>query len=354
MRIFIGHMATPEVAKETGVSIAASNFSINLLSGGAFDQAYSILPTFVRGKHPKGYFQSHLFETEYSLFRSLPSSLSFVAPLIEQLCLLFKIPRHAAVWFYNITGLNFFLIKLLKILKPSVKIYVIVLDFTPDQRGILSTINNADGRISLTNYKGISKRNFVWLPGVVPATYAPAPLKHEIAPMFLLSGQLSEDISLISTVVKAFSKIPEATLIITGMNLPAGMKEVVSRYDNVHYLGLISMDKYFELLHHKVTFQLSTRDPKSVENQCNFPSKVIEALLHNLAVVSTIDYPQIEGINYFKIGSDEETMARDLKSIVHMPKAEVARYINQGASVRERFSTEVWNDAIERIEHNLA
>jgi hypothetical protein len=234
---------------------------------------------------------------------------------------------------------------------------VIVLDFTPGQRDgrrILNTINTIDGRISLSNYPGISKQNFICLPGVVPATLVPAPMKHEIAPTFLLSGKLVENISLISTVVKAFSKIPEATLIITGMNLPAGMKEVFSQYDNVHYLGLISMDEYFELLHHKVTFQLSTRDPKSVENQCNFPSKVIEALLHNLAVVSTIDYPQIEGINYFKIGSDEETMARDLKSIVHMPKAEVARYINQGASVRVRFSTEVWNDAIERIEHNLA
>lgn len=138
------------------------------------------------------------------------------------------------------------------------------------------------------------------------------------------------------------------------MNIPDGMEEVISQYKNIHYLGLISMDKYFNLLHKKITFQLSTRDTDSAENQCNFPSKVIEALLHNLAVVSTIEYPQINGIKYFKIGSDVDAMTRDLRAIVQMSESNLMQYVNQGKLVRDRFSTEVWRDAIERIENSLA
>lgn len=354
MRIFVGHMAPVDVAKDLGVSIAASNFSINLLTGGAFDRAYSILPPFVRGKQPKSRRQAKLFHIEYSLLRRLPKSLSFVAPLVEQCRLFFKVPRNAHVWFYNLTSLNHYLIKALRLFKPSVKVYVIVLDFTPGKKNeqrVLNTINAADGRISLSNYHGISKANFLCLPGVVPATQDVAPIKHHTSPTFLLSGQLSENISLISNVVKAFANIPEATLYVTGMNLPEGMAEVMGRYDNIHYLGLISMDEYFNLLHEKVTFQLSTRDTRSAENQCNFPSKVIEALLHNLAVVSTIEYPQIAGINYLKIGSDVDAMTRDIEAITKMTEEEIGRYVNQGNLVRERFSTEVWTDAIQRIEN---
>lgn len=357
MRIFIGHMAPIEAARDWKVSIAASNFSINLLTGGAFEQAYSILPPFVGGKQPKARLQAKLFHIEYSIFRRLPKGLSFVAPLMEQLNLFLKVPRNAHVWFYNITSLNYYLIRCLRLFKPSVKIYVIVLDFTPGQKDgerVLKTINEADGLISLSNYNGISKANFLCLPGVVPSTQSMAPIKLHTVPTFLLSGQLSENISLISKVVKAFANIPEATLYITGMNLPDGIEDVIRPYENIHYLGLISMDEYFNLLHEKVTFQLSTRDTNSAENQCNFPSKVIEALLHNLAIVSTIDYPQINGINYFKIGSDVDSMTRDIKAIVRMPKSDILQYVNQGDLVREKFSTEVWREAIERIENNLA
>jgi hypothetical protein len=178
-------MAPVDVAKELGVSIAASNFSINLLTGGAFDKAYSILPPFVGGKQPRVRLQSKLFHIEYSIFRRLPKSLSFVAPLIEQISIFLRIPRRAHVWFYNITTLNYYLIRCLKLFKPSVKLYVIVLDFTPGQKNglkVMNMINDADGRISLSNYGGISKANLL-LPknGVIRLNYRQPQVWHHPA-----------------------------------------------------------------------------------------------------------------------------------------------------------------------------
>ena len=47
MRIFVTHIVPKKNIMEYGLSMAACNFSWNLINGGAFDKVYSVLPTFV-------------------------------------------------------------------------------------------------------------------------------------------------------------------------------------------------------------------------------------------------------------------------------------------------------------------
>jgi len=122
---------------------------------------------------------------------------------------------------------------------------------------------------------------------------------------FLLSGLLREDISQISLVIKVFSQLPNAILHITGFSERSDLlKAECEKYPNIHFHGELPFSEYIELLH-RVPFLLSTRDPKEEGNQCNFPSKVIEGILHNRIIVSTIKYNQLSGLNYFYISSEE-------------------------------------------------
>jgi hypothetical protein len=102
---------------------------------------------------------------------------------------------------------------------------------------------------------------------------------------------------------------------------------------------------------HRVTFLLSTRDESYPENQCNFPSKIIETLLHNRIVISTIAYKQLDGINYFKVDSNCDAFKRQVLEICNKPNEVFKQYANQGGVVKKMFSTEVWNKTITEIEN---
>lgn len=353
MRIYLGHFCKPDKEKELGISVAASNFSNTLVQGDIFDRAYSILPPFVKGKRNPKDLASDNSTMLYSFWRRLPSPLCKLAPAFEQIILFFKIPRGASLWLYNVTLLNWILIKLLGSFKPSVSIYPIVLDYTPGQPGndkFLGFINSTPGRISLTNYAELSKLNFCCLPGITPSTNN-IPLTDGSKRTFLLSGILNEQISSISTVIEAFAEIPEAKLNITG-NLshnPALIKRI-SEIPNVSYLGMLSKEDYMELLDSSTAFILSTRNPSYPENKCNFPSKIIEGLFHNKGVVSTISYLQIEGIDYITTGSSVNDIKKTIKKIVSMSDTQISAYINQGKKISEMFSIKVWKNVIEEIE----
>ena len=114
-------------------------------------------------------------------------------------------------------------------------------------------------------------------------------------------------------------------------------------------MGVLTFTEYEELLH-TVSFQLSLRNPLWADNTCNFPSKIIEALLHNRGVISTIRYEQIEGIKYIKTDRSIEGFVKTLTDIENMSDLEWFGYVNQGQSVSEKFSTSIWNKEMEKIE----
>lgn len=347
MRIFVTHILPPELGLQQGISVAATNFSLNLISGGIFDKTYSIAPSFVNQKFP------HVLDKRFEIVSSKirNTKLHKFAALKEQWDLFSKIPRNADVWLYNITNLNVYLIRLLRLFKPTVRIFAIILDFTPGNKKHLRTlplINSCDGIISLSTSELFNKKNYACLPGVVPFTNPPQPFIDCIKPEFLISGQLSDNISMLSTLLDVFKNLPQAKLHITGKT-PQKAYEYARQYNNIICHGELSFDKYIELMH-SIPFMLSTRDPKMPENQCNFPSKIIEGLLHNRIIMSTIDYPQLKGISYIKM--DTDNLFNDFAETIVSDKSQLLPFANQSEIIQNKFSTEVWRHTMTRIENN--
>ena len=213
-RIFVTHIVPKDNILKYNLSVAACNFSFNLISGKMFDKIYSILPTFVRGE------VEPFKELVYSSLRRKGKVLAKLAPMMEDWSLFCKIPRSASIWYYNCTILNALLIVLLMLFKPSVKQFMIILDYTPSSRLMdrffLWLINQMDGTIKLADSPLFTCKNSVCLPGIVPISTVPYPQVTEITKEFLISGALGENISMLSMLLEAFSNMPEMTLHITG------------------------------------------------------------------------------------------------------------------------------------------
>lgn len=356
-RIFIAHILPKELLIKNKVSPAASNFSLNLVSGGGFDKVFSIAGTNISGEIPFSILKDRRFELIYlNKLRKKGGLFVKLSALIEQVLLYKKLPKNASVWFYNLTTISAVIYILCILFKKGVKRNVIVLDFTPSkkkismQNMILMLINRAHAIIRLSYSDLFTCSNSAILPGVTPKE-TKASLIEKTNKEFLLSGVLSENISQISLILDVFSELPDCILHITGFarENEVKLKNYSNRYENIIYHGKVDFEEYKKLLQH-VTFVLSTRDKNYPENMCNFPSKIIESLLYNRAVVSTIKYKQIEGINYFEIASDKDTMKKQLKTIVSMPEAMLMIYVNQGEEVARRYNTDVWNETMEKLE----
>lgn len=351
-RYFLTHISPIDKILEYGVSSATCNFSYNLISGSGFDKIFSILPTFVLGK--KDFSEYIDVEYIYSSWRWGNKLCQKLAPIIENIILFKNIEKESSLWLYNLTLLNIWLVLLLRWFKPSVQVNVIVLDFTPGEKYsifFLRQINKCHGRILLANSPLFKKENSAILPGVTPIDYKREyPQVTEITKEFLLSGVLSENIAMLSMVLPAFSKMPDCTLHITGMaDDDTIIKEYAPKYPNIIYHGKVRFEEYLELMGN-TPFLLSTRNPAFPENQCNFPSKIIEALLHNRIVVSTLHYPQLNGISYFEVSHYVDDFVKDIKIITSLPEDLLITYANQSDVVAKRFSTEVWNETMKRIE----
>ncbi|MDE7142247.1 MAG: hypothetical protein K2O33_05075, partial [Muribaculaceae bacterium] len=238
MRIFLGHISPDTREIPDGVSIAASHFCCNLLRGRIFDAAYSILPPMVGLDEAKSA-SCGLFSSMASPLRLLPGRLRVLGPLFEQVSLLRRIPKGSELWVYNVTNLNYFLIRMLRLFKPSVAVFPIVLDFTPgqkDEKRIMKAYNSAAGRIGLTTYERLAKHNFRCLPGVVPPPTQAYPVVDSPKPVFLLSGVLGENISQVTKGIKAFGQVPEARLHITGVtDDPSRIEILAEKYPNVTF-----------------------------------------------------------------------------------------------------------------------
>ena len=347
IRIFVTHIAPKNQILKYNLSIAACNFSYNLIEGNIFDNVYSILPTFVKGEiEPFDGLVYSRFRKNRFLFR--------LAPFVENLSLFCKIPRKASVWYYNCTILNAFLIVLLKLFKPNVRQNLIILDYTPSrkplERFFLWLANRMDGTIRLANSPLFTCRNSVCLPGVVPLHATEQPKITTIAKTFLISGVLGDNIAMLPMLLDAFSKMPDMQLHITGKAPDMVLLNRYTQwYKNIIYHGLVEYEEYLRILH-DTTFLLSTRNPAMPENQCNFPSKIIEALLHNRIVISTIHYEQLEGIHYLEVAADLEKFRMDLSHIAQMSQTELLIYANQADNVRQRFHVGVWKEWMQKIE----
>jgi hypothetical protein len=356
MRIFQTFLLPDDLVAKYKLSFAAANFSRNLMQGGGFDKVYSLMPLTVKGEMPpitdKGY------EVVYSNWRKRGSILAKLAIFHEQWKIFKQVKKSDSLWFYNLNIINALLFILVNLFKSSVKLNIMMLDFTPagswrDQNyWYLKLINRADGIICLADSPLFRIKNITLLPGVVPPADEAYPKIDKPNKEFLLSGVISPVIASTPLVLEAFSQMPECILHITGNVLEGDdmIKEYAAKYPNIKYHGSLSYNDYLDVMH-RVTFLLSTRDESYPENKCNFPSKIIETLLHNRIVISTIAYKQLEGIKYFKVDSNCEELKKQVLKICNMSNKNLMQYANQTGIVREMFSTKVWNKIMADIEN---
>lgn len=354
MRVFQTFILPDRLVSKYKLSFAAANFSRNLISGGGFDKVYSLIP--VNVKNEISSVNEDGYEVIYSKWRKKNGIRGKLAIFAEQWKIFRKLNKNDSIWFYNLNFINGYLFVLLKLFKPTVKLHVIVLDFTPAKSWkeqnywFLKLINAADGTICLSPSELFTVKNSFVLPGVVPALKEEYPTISSPNREFLLSGIISDTIAMTKTVLEAFSELPDCTLYITGKVLEGEdtIKEFAEKYPNINYLGSLPYNEYLKLMH-RVTFQLSTRNAAMPENRNNFPSKIIEALLHNRIIVSTIQYPQIKKIEYLTV--DGKNLAADLEHIARMTDKELIRFANQGQKVEQLFSPVVWNKYMALIEN---
>lgn len=355
MRIFVTHICPKNRILEYGFSISASNFNFNLISGRGFNRIISIYPGFAKGDLQL--LNDENIETVYSSWRKYTGIRQKLARFLEQCKAYKKIPKESNVWFYNVTTLNILLIILLKVFKPSCKLFVIMLDYAPDEffhKIALKLINKMDGRICLSTYPKFNKDNSICLPGVIPSISDPTNKLASVSNEFLVSGALNENITMLSMLLDAFSEMPEMTLHISGIlrDYKVKVEEYCKKYSNINYYGKLPFEEYNKLLN-RIPFSFNTRKPTALENQCNFPSKIIEALCHNRIVISTIKYPQLDGLNYFFVASDKESFKSDIRRIASMPQAELLDYANQGDKATELFSADKWFEKMSELEKNF-
>lgn len=352
MRVFLAHIVPKSQINSYRVAQASHNFCYTLIEAKVFDKVYSIIPSNVNGR--KIDFVDDSYELVYSIFRRWKLTLK-VAALLENIKLFFKLKKGDFLWLYNVTVINILLVKLLRLLKPRVKILPIILDFSPELKqckAMLPTINKADGMIALSTSPLFTVKNSICLPGVVPLD-EPNHAKVEgiVKREFLLSGNLSEQISMLKLLLPAFSQMPEYILHISGRSQDKELiEQYASKHSNIVYHGLLTYNDYIRLLE-EIPFVLSTRNPSSPENQCNFPSKIIEGLLYNRIVVSTIDYPQLKGIDIMTVPSDVNGFIQTIKEICHRNDNELLKFANQSEKVHKLFSAERWEIIMSQIEH---
>lgn len=358
-RIFCTSIISETLIKKYNLSFAACNFSFNLINGQIFNAVYSIMPSYVKEIVDENAYGDCRYKLVYDNWRHNKCSLLRKLSIIKEQWSIYKlIPANSNLWLYNLNILNVFLFIFIKILKPSVKLYIIVLDYTPSNKKIgfaklcLKLINLADGRVCLANSQLFNKNNSAILPGVIPNNGDLEQIPRIKTPQkkFLLSGVLSEGIAQLSMILEIFSKMPLNELYITGTN---GDEKLInyytSRFKNIHYFGQLPFNEYINILH-TITYQLSTRNPEYPENQCNFPSKIIEALFHNRIIISTINYPQLNNIRYFKVSSNKDILYKQIIEITQIPETELLKYSNQGLIVAKMFNVNVWRSTMEKIE----
>lgn len=353
-RVFISNIVPRNQIEKLNVSAAANYFSYNLIDNNCFDFTISMVPTNINYKikcrSKIDYVQTRFFKNNgiTKLFNLI----------IDNIKVFVKVNSKSNLWYYNLTYQNILVYLLIKYLKPSVNQFIIVLDFTPTkssfslQNFLFNQINSCDGLISLTNNNKLTHKNISVIPGIIPNDHSAK--KHlKVTNSFLLSGILSQN-RCPQLILEAFSRFSEYELIITGkIEDQSLIDRYVSRFENIKYLGFLKYEEYIKVLESS-TFSINSRDPAFKENHFNFPSKTIEHIKHNKIIISTMEYTELDKINYFFVKPNIIDFSNFLKSLKTMKKKDLLNiYANQSSKVIKSFGITKWKNTFEQIEKKI-
>lgn len=102
----------------------------------------------------------------------------------------------------------------------------------------------------------------------------------------------------------------------------------------------------------QIDFCLSLRNPSLPENRNNFPSKSLEYLSDAKILISTILYPELDGVKYVYSDYSEEALANVVVKLSQMDEDELKQYANNKDVLLKKFSERAWKHAFEYLELN--
>ena len=344
--MLVANLVPQELCSQLAVSEASTIFCWNMINGGCFDNTIGIVQTTIpQPLHLTNTDSVNFVQTRFFKHKGLGRLLNNI---VDSFRVVNRARRYQDIWYYNVEWtqiLSFILLRMM-----GKRLYVIVADFTPPKRyfSLASLVEyiftHSKGIISLSSRTTFRHPNQTSIAGIISSEIleerkkTPTPKKH----LFLFSGGL-EPIHGINLAIDAFKDVPEAELIITGKKL----KRDVSEYKNIHFKGYLSREEY-EKLFKEVTSCISFRDPSYPENLNNFPSKIIEYMSYNKLILSTIQYPELEGLDYEYVEFDVDAVKEHLQKIMEEPPLNY----EQSAKLHDKFSIERWKETFLMIENN--
>lgn len=358
--LFISQLSSQEIIQKYKCSQAAFNFCCGIVSTRYFRSVFSIIPTQVVEKLPQRYnevenIQVRFFPHKINIFR-------FLNTFFETVICVWRSLSFEKIWFYNVNKHLLFTFLILKFLFRK-KVFVILADFDEKADSVFSaawwcafSIRHADGCISLSS-RGIfgGQKNTAVIPGIIRQGENTTQVhSRPFSKKALFSGSLVKAWG-IDLAIDVFSALPDWDLYISGVLSDKDKKfygRKIKPYVNIHYLGFLPFDKYLSLLG-EIDCCLSLRDPAAFQNQNNFPSKILEFLSNGKEVISTIQYPELVGVDYTSVAFDKDALTMALCAIENLSEEErFARREKNKGWLLSHVSGSAWCATLRKIEEN--
>ena len=355
MSLFICQIIPPCLLTKYDVSQAQTMFCLKLLNSKHFDNVVSLVQTNVIpnilqeiGHDEIKYVQNRFF-LQKGCFKLLNN-------IFENIVIVKHSLAENIIWYNNINAQTLLSCIINKFLLRK-KVYAILTDHTDSNNcltvnyWIKRVLEKLNGLVSLSSRTDIKNTNMFFLPGIVLSnsiTNSSQTFNHT---SFLFSGSLSK-VTGIDLALKVFAKLPKFVLHISGKGELVDMvKQYSEKYSNIIYHGFMDVDSY-KKMSKQIDFCLSLRNPSLPENRNNFPSKSLEYLSDAKILISTILYPELNGVKYVYSDYSEEALANVVVKLSQMDEDELKQYANNKDVLLKKFSERAWKHAFEYLELN--
>lgn len=344
-RCFICSIVPNNLVKILRASQASNNFCNSLINNIEFNKILSIWPPTYKIDE-----NINLNENIYYIINKGKNPISNIFYyFICNLQIAYKARLFEKIWYYNLCKTNLLSYIILKFFLYK-KIYIILADHTPGKKFSLQyfiewMIKNSTGIINLSARSMIKNKHQKTIAGIMPICKISNLITSTIKYKFLFSGTLSK-VTGFEMALAVFKDLPNLELYITGLGT---IPKEYEQYSNIHFLGMLDYNEYINILN-SIDFCLNFRNPYLLENNNNFPSKVLEYFSNNKIVISTIDYPELKDFKYFKCTYNKNDILQTIHNIINMPKNDLQNYKDNRQALINNFSEKKWEENITYIE----
>jgi hypothetical protein len=302
--LFIGHFIDSDTKElPIGVSFAGNYYQKKVRSILNINHSLSIF----FGDKGKTYESNN--KTSYIVLRKRRYVFNFLCLVKNILKFPFKRIKNTTILFYNLNIYSlFYFISYILFTKARVVVLLTDAGFLLEKNIISQIISKAlsysYGILTLREISDLRKfkSKVEVMPGIILKEVFSIESK-KIPNTVLLSGSLGITTGLLLA-LEYFSNQSKLKLIITGVPYLMSnieFERILEKYKSnfISYLGVLDYKDYINVLTSS-EFSLSLRNPKDVEHQYNFPSKILEYLSYGNIVISSLKYPEIFDNIYFK------------------------------------------------------